>query len=126
MSQPSEPPRYEKIAAHLRERIRVGDLQLGDALPSEPALAAQFGMNRATVRRALATLREEGLVDTQSKSGTTVSPIAAPEEVPAPDEVARQLEIETGSLVTRQRRLLLRDGKVVPLSVTYSRLRTAA
>jgi GntR family transcriptional repressor for pyruvate dehydrogenase complex len=53
---------YEQLAALLRERITSGDLREGDRLPSETALAEQAGVSRSTVREALRTLEEGGLI----------------------------------------------------------------
>lgn len=53
---------YARIAEHLRERLAV--LAPGSALPSETSLAAEFGVVRNTVRRALAELEREGLIVT--------------------------------------------------------------
>lgn len=67
-------PRYIRIAETLRGRLldyRQGD---GARLPSEPALAREFGVSRETVREALGLLRSEGLVYARSGRGTFVSP----------------------------------------------------
>jgi DNA-binding GntR family transcriptional regulator len=53
---------YARIAEQLRERL--ADLALGSALPAETSLAAEFGVVRNTVRRALAELEREGLIVT--------------------------------------------------------------
>lgn len=60
------PPLHRKIADDLREQIRGGTLGRGDALPSESALAAQYGLSRTTVRAALSALTNEGLIETSS------------------------------------------------------------
>lgn len=116
---------YQEIAEEWRARIRAGELTAGDALPSEPALSARYGVNRATVRRALAALRDDDLIETHPKSGSTVAPIAPADQVPAPAEVALLLEVEVGAPVARRRRMRWRNGKVVPESVTYIRLQVA-
>lgn len=53
---------YARIAEQLRERLAV--LAPGAALPSETSLAAEFGVVRNTVRRALAELERDGLIVT--------------------------------------------------------------
>uniref|UniRef100_UPI003B5211DD phosphonate metabolism transcriptional regulator PhnF n=1 Tax=Roseovarius indicus TaxID=540747 RepID=UPI003B5211DD len=45
----------------------------GDKLPTEAALARRFGVNRHTVRRALATLAEDGLVHARRGAGVFVA-----------------------------------------------------
>ena len=50
----------------------------GLRLPSENELALRFGVSRPIVREALAWLRDEGFVESQKGSGTTVVHEAAP------------------------------------------------
>jgi GntR family transcriptional regulator, transcriptional repressor for pyruvate dehydrogenase complex len=57
---------YEQLAGLLRERITSGDLREGDRLPSETSLAEQAGVGRSTVREALRTLQEAGLIERAS------------------------------------------------------------
>jgi GntR family transcriptional regulator len=53
---------HEAIADSLREQIRLGELTIGVALPSESQLCEQWNSSRGPVRQALATLRSEGLI----------------------------------------------------------------
>src|SRR5271170_7711056 len=55
-------PTYELIARAIEKQILNGDIAPGDVLPSETAFAAQFGVNRSTLREALRTLEQNGLV----------------------------------------------------------------
>ena len=57
---------YEQLALMLRERITSGELKEGERLPSEIALAEQAGVSRSTVREALRTLQEAGLIERAS------------------------------------------------------------
>ncbi|MFC4327399.1 winged helix-turn-helix domain-containing protein [Streptomyces andamanensis] len=57
---PRRPPR--EVADELRQRIRSGALPLGTRLPAQAVLAAEFGVERATVRQALRTLAAEHLL----------------------------------------------------------------
>ncbi|WP_155482947.1 GntR family transcriptional regulator, partial [Cronobacter sakazakii] len=65
-------PKYRQIADTLREQIREGVLKPGDALPTESALQAQFGVSRVTVRQALKQLISEQIVESVQGSGTYV------------------------------------------------------
>lgn len=57
------PPLYHQLYFHLRRSIVEMMPEQEDApLPSEPALAAQFGVSRVTVRKTLQELEAEGLV----------------------------------------------------------------
>ena len=53
---------HEVIAEDLREQIRLGQLAVGVALPSESQLCDHWKSSRGPVRQALATLRSEGLI----------------------------------------------------------------
>ena len=63
---------YEGIAAQIEKAILSGELESGAQLPSEGALAKEFGVSRPIVREALARLRDRGLVKTLTGSGTFV------------------------------------------------------
>jgi len=66
-------PVYVQLAAILRARIGSGELPHGRALPSRERLAAEFGVSRGTCEKALAILREEGLVKTSFGRGVYVT-----------------------------------------------------
>lgn len=53
------------IAGRISSAITLGLLAPGERLPTEADLAQQFGVAVATLRKALATLREQGLVETR-------------------------------------------------------------
>ena len=63
---------YRQLATVLRERIRSGDLPPNRRMPSEKDLHDEFGLARETIRRALAVLRAEGLVEVRHGHGTFV------------------------------------------------------
>jgi GntR family transcriptional regulator len=62
-------PIYLQIANSVANQIRQGKLRVGDWLPSERELAKELSVSRLTVRQALTTLRQEGLIDTQHGKG---------------------------------------------------------
>ncbi|MBC9001309.1 GntR family transcriptional regulator [Micromonospora sp. WMMD718] len=64
---------YREIAAQLRAAIESGQYPPGSQLPTEHDLAAQHGVSRETVRRALAVLKAAGLLTSATKQGTTVA-----------------------------------------------------
>ncbi len=55
-----EPLKARRLYLLLRDRILSGDAGPESRLPSEPALAAEYGISRVTVRRALDELAREG------------------------------------------------------------------
>lgn len=65
-------PLWPQIAARLRERIEQGVYTPGSRLPSVLALAAEFGVTPITVRKAVAALREAGLIVTHTGMGSYV------------------------------------------------------
>jgi len=73
----AEPGRFwSRIAQELAAAIGQGLYAPGNKLPSEHQLAAQFGANRHTIRRALAHLGHSGLVRSTQGSGTYVENLA--------------------------------------------------
>lgn len=68
---------YLEIASSLKGRIEQGDFHNG-RLPSERDLTAEFGVQRATIRRALKTLEEQGLVFRDATRGTFARPGSTP------------------------------------------------
>ncbi|MEU6849129.1 GntR family transcriptional regulator [Actinacidiphila alni] len=63
-------PKYRQIADYLRRGILDGTYPAGQPLPSEEALAKQFGVTRPTVRQGLTELRASGLVEAIMGRGT--------------------------------------------------------
>lgn len=61
---------WRQIADLLRSEIIEGTWPGGAMLPTESALATRFGVNRHTVRRALAALAADGLVRSDQGRGT--------------------------------------------------------
>ncbi|MFD4407153.1 TetR/AcrR family transcriptional regulator C-terminal domain-containing protein [Nocardia sp. NPDC058499] len=71
MSESNDLP-SQRIAAALRQKIVSGKLGPGDRIPSTRQLVRDWGVAMATASRALAILRDEGLVTTRTGSGTVV------------------------------------------------------
>lgn len=66
-------PPYLAIAQAIRDEIVAEGLAPHSRLPSEPDLVRRYGVARATVRRALARLQEEGLIYSRQAVGTFVA-----------------------------------------------------
>ena len=73
-------PVWISIATTLAAEIGAGRYRPGDKLPTEAALAARFGVNRHTVRRALADMAGRGLVRARRGAGVFVA--AEPTDYP--------------------------------------------
>ena len=91
----------------LREQILRGAYAPGAALPGEEELAAHFGVSRITVRRALADLQQQQLVDRYAGRGTFVSaqlpksaPFAQQSLLDALQQVGRDTQVQVLALRT--------------------------
>lgn len=71
---PGALPAYQRIQSIIRKRIDSGQLQPGDAVPSERELAKTHHVSLMTARHALAFLEREGLVERRRGIGTFVAP----------------------------------------------------
>ncbi|WP_122645310.1 GntR family transcriptional regulator [Enterococcus mediterraneensis] len=66
-------PVYIQIHDQIKRQIEEGVWGIGDRLPSERELAIQFGVSRMTLRQAIQTLADEGILDRKIGSGTYVA-----------------------------------------------------
>jgi len=64
---------HQHITSHVRTLIQEGRLQPGDALPSERELSRQFEVSHLSVRKGLATLVDEGMIERHIGRGTFVA-----------------------------------------------------
>lgn len=143
MTSESAETKHEMVAEALRTRI--ADMRPEDVLPAERELSAEFGVNRSTIRQALRTLKDEGLICVVHGSGTYVAPrgsvsrtlqlkgfsqdmiqhgrspsskILRLETVPARDAVAANLGLAPGTNVVHAWRIRLADG--TPMVLEHS------
>lgn len=76
---PFRPPQrrrlHEVVAEQLRDAILDGRFREGEKLPPERDLAAEFQVNRASIREAIQALAGLGLVRVRQGDGATVMPI---------------------------------------------------
>jgi len=138
--------RWRRIAETLRREILEGGLSAGDRLPTEAGLAARFGVNRHTVRRALEELSLEGLIRIEQGRGSFVAEdvleyLVGPRtrfsewirrhnrepsgrvldlrELEADRRVAGGLGLRTGAKVVLFEHLGLADGRPISLASHY-------
>jgi GntR family transcriptional regulator len=64
---------HELVRKRISEAIIEGRWRAGEVLPSEVALANDFGVSVGTVRKALSTLTSEGVLMRRRKTGTVVT-----------------------------------------------------
>lgn len=70
---------YAAILDAVEDRLRTGQLRIGDRLPSERALAEEFGISRNSVREAIRILDALGLVRSGVGSGPSAGAIVISE-----------------------------------------------
>lgn len=72
-------PPYQQVAEELRQRIRCGDLQPGDRIPSARSLQRLYKIANGTAQSVVRTLRDEGLVhSTQGRGSFVADPLPPP------------------------------------------------
>src|SRR5215472_16801691 len=127
---------WRRIADDLEQAIALGTHAAGERLPGEVEIAARFGVNRHTVRRALAELRERGRgtdversrlpypIGARTRFSENVGSagreaggrlIAHGRERATPD-IAKRLALKAGDDVVRLE--ILRSADRVPICVT--------
>lgn len=141
-------PKYLQIAGHIRDQIVRGDLKVGDEVPSERQLAADWSVARPTAAKALEALKVQGLVVAERGSGTYVRDsnavprtreryqraaqlggmygaaesveFLATEIITAPEHVRESLRLERDASVIRRSRLVRgAGGKPIELSTSW-------
>ncbi len=138
---------WRQIADRIRASIARGDYDASGMVPPETQLAEAFGVNRHTVRSALAALGQEGLVHAVQGRGTMIDrkekfsfPIArrtrftegigeqardveglllSSGHEPADAEVAKWLKLGIGVPVIRLEALRKADGRALSRSTTW-------
>jgi GntR family phosphonate transport system transcriptional regulator len=137
---------WRQVADGIERSIANGSFAAGERLPGEMEIAETYRVNRHTVRRALATLSERGLVRAERGSGTYVEAprIAYPlrsrtrfseivgaggreprgqligaSEEPATRELARQLGLKAGTSLIRIEALRLADRTAICIGTTW-------
>ena len=73
MANSKNAPLYQQIFEEIKSAIEEGVYAPKERIPSEPELAAQYGVSRITVRRAVEDLCVEGYLVKQQGRGTFVS-----------------------------------------------------
>jgi GntR family transcriptional repressor for pyruvate dehydrogenase complex len=96
---------FEEAVEQIAEKVKLGELHVGDRLPSERALADQMQISRPTLREAVKVLQDSGLIDVRRGAGGGM--FVATELVP-PDLLAkrRELRISEVAHVLEARRVL--------------------
>jgi GntR family transcriptional regulator len=83
--------RYQAIADTIRARIASGEFAAGRVLPSESVLSSTYDASRVTIRRALESLRAEGLVESRQGYGWIAAADPLRQDLSRLDTIERQL-----------------------------------
>lgn len=121
-------PLYARIEAALRARIAAGEWAPGAALPTEPTLAAQYGISQGTLRRALAALEAQHVIERRQGAGTYVAEATSARALfhffrveqpdgtrPVPTSIAHRLDTRAASVEEAEALALPRRARVVAL-----------
>jgi DNA-binding FadR family transcriptional regulator len=94
----------DEVASGLQEQISLGHYKVGEKLPIESELMKHFGVGRSTIREAIKTLANAGLLRVQQGLGTFVEQVTGSREpmdqrlkranIPDLDEVRQLLEMK--------------------------------
>lgn len=98
-------PIWTAIATTLAAEITAGHYRPGDKLPTEAQLAARFGVNRHTVRHALAGMAAQGIVQSRRGAGVFVS--LAPTDYPLGRRVRFHQNVAASGRTPSRQTLLL-------------------
>ena len=139
-------PLYAQVENAIIDRIANGSLVPGNRLPSEDSLVEEHAVSRTTIRAAIQSLVQRGLVEIRRGKGTFVMEPKITQElteltgfvedmqtlgrlptakvldqriVPADEVVARRLALRPGVSVVRIQRVRLADGKPLSFDETY-------
>ena len=92
---------YQSVAERLTRAIAAGTYAVGDRLPAERELAANFEVSRPTIREAIIALELDGLVEVRIGSGVYV--IERMAKTAASYHGHRRVRIDRGAAVDRGR-----------------------
>ncbi|MHB1345245.1 MAG: FadR/GntR family transcriptional regulator [Thermoleophilia bacterium] len=105
---------YEEAINQIADAVRLGDIAVGERLPSERTLADMMAVSRPTVREAIGALVEVGVLETRSGGGTMVKTDIVPTDL-----IVERAELKIGEVagVLEARRLL--EPRVAQLAALY-------
>jgi GntR family transcriptional repressor for pyruvate dehydrogenase complex len=108
---------FEEAVDQIADAVRVGDVLVGDRLPSERELSARMGISRPTLREAIRVLVDAGLLRVQPGPG---GGMYVRSEVVPRGLIAERSELRVGEVfgVLEARRLL--EPRVAQLAGLYA------
>jgi DNA-binding FadR family transcriptional regulator len=64
---------YEKVINHIKEDISSGRFVAGEKMPPEHELMRMYGVGRSSIREAVKSLANSGVITVQQGNGTLVN-----------------------------------------------------
>lgn len=137
---------YKNIVNAIRELITSNNIFVGEPLPPEYQLAQRWNVSRNTIRKALAELAAEGVIETRKGAGSflcykkfvpqvntsmgfseiarlhgkpSTSRVLKFEALPATEDIAAKLKIPSGEWVYQVKRIRLIDNIPMQLENTW-------
>jgi GntR family transcriptional regulator len=102
---------YERVVALVADDIATGRLQAGERLTSERALSERLGVSRVTIRKALTTLVERGLLIPAARRGWFVAPPSSSGSYPPLQSFTEWAKAQGGEVRTVVLRARTRDAR---------------
>jgi len=90
-------PLHHQVSIVMRDGIVNGRYQPGEALPSEGELCQMYSVSRITVRRAMQSLAEEGLIERRQGRGTFVRAFETATQIAVPLDQIKGRSAEIGA-----------------------------
>ena len=139
-------PKYRQLLIIIRNQILSGQILPGERIPSEEELNNTYGLSRGTVRKAIAQLEAERLIETEHGIGSFVRAfhpnaipfhfltpgsvsnevagnvsyeIVAQETIPAPFDIAEKMRLPLGAFVIHIARRKHVGAEIVSYSERY-------
>lgn len=137
---------YYQIYDFMYQDIVSGKYQIGDLIPAESEMMASYKVSRATVRKAMDMLADEGLIEKKRGHGTYVKSLKAKSDnqkivnfliehreetrvaskkvlnqtvIEADSEVAENLHLEEKAKVIKLERIRYADDKPMYIEINY-------
>ena len=137
---------YYQIYDYMYQDIVTGKYQIGDLIPAESEMMAYYKVSRATVRKVMDMLADEGLIEKKRGHGTYVKNLKAKSDnqkivnflrehsdgkrvaskkvldktvISADQEVLENLQLEEGAKVIRIERVRYADEKPMYIETNY-------
>ncbi|MBF9045939.1 GntR family transcriptional regulator [Rhodobacterales bacterium LSUCC0031] len=90
-------PLYKATETEMIRKITAGEWPVGQRLPNEFGLAAEFGVSQGTMRRALITLEGLGLLARKPGRGTVVCAVIPARDTPKSSPLQMSLRDTSGA-----------------------------